>query len=496
LSFERSQYDVVLLYPPAEEIVEQYDEPDFPNIGIAYVGSYLERHGGITPALIDARLSRLSLEETVRKVVGLKPRLLGIGGMTHMVVTAAELAARIKRALPGVKIVLGGFHASCMPERSLEEFPAFDFVAVGESEMAFLELTRRVLAGEPCHELPGIWSRQNGGVARTGRGPIPPTLDELGAPGWHLFDPADMEKHCTTTPVMGIRGCPFNCNFCSRPYGRKVRKRTPRLIVDEIERDVHRFGATKIHFFDETFSVDRKHTVEVCRGLIDRGLNRHIRWTSTVHANTVNHELAQLMKESGCVHVGLGAESGDEEILGAMGKGVTRERIIQARRILKRAGITTMGFFILGHPDETRASIWRSIRFAAKLNPDVAAFGILVPYPGTETWDLATRGQGGYKKLSADWRDYNKQLGNAVELEKIGRREIELYQILGYLLVYLLNLRFRDLFRVGRENSVLALSILAKIVFPNKRRRSAARRDRSEARDRRKSSKGLGSWGD
>jgi len=172
-----------------------------------------------------------------------------------------------------------------------------------------------------------------------------------------------------------------------------------------------------------------------------------------------------------------------------MGKGVTRERIIQARRILKQARITTMGFFILGHPGETRASIWRSIRFAAKLNPDVAAFGILVPYPGTETWDLATRGQGGYRKLSADWRDYNKQLGNAVELEKIGRREIELYQMLGYLLVYLLNLRFRDLFRVGRENSVLALSILAKIVFPKKRRRSPARA-------RRKSSKGLGSWGD
>ena len=85
-------------------------------------------------------------------------------------------------------------------------------------------------------------------------------------------DPEHMNAYCTTLPVMGVRGCPFACNFCSRPYGRKVRKRTPARIVDEIARDVAEFGIGKLHFYDETFSVDHRHTEELCRDILSRGL--------------------------------------------------------------------------------------------------------------------------------------------------------------------------------------------------------------------------------
>jgi anaerobic magnesium-protoporphyrin IX monomethyl ester cyclase len=494
VSFAKTQYDVVLLYPPAEEILEIYDVPEFPNIGIAYVGAYLEAHGGVTPACIDARMSRLSLDETVERVVALRPRVLGIGAMTPMVLTAAEIAARVKQRLPGVRTVLGGFHASFLPERSLEEFAAFDHVAVGESEMAFCELVGRVLSGLACDDVPGIWSRSALGCIRNGRGAIPPTLDELGEPGWHLFDPDDMARYCTTLPVMGVRGCPFACNFCSRPYGRKVRKRTPARIVDEIARGVEAFGVHRVHFFDETFSVDGRHTEELCRDIVARGLE--VEWTCTVHANTVDLELARLMRSAGCTYVGFGIESGDPAILKSMGKGVDRARIERARGLLKQAGITTMGFFIFGHPNETRRSIWRTIRFAVRLNTDVAAIGILVPYPGTDTWELAIRGEGGYRKLSPDWRDYNKQLGNAVELAAVPRREIELYQILAYVLIYLCNGRFRDFFALARQHAALASSILIKILLPRRVQRGAAaifRNDGGRIRLRRK--RPAGTWG-
>jgi anaerobic magnesium-protoporphyrin IX monomethyl ester cyclase len=472
MAFPRAQYDIVLLYPPAEEILEIYDVPEFPNIGIGYVGAYLEAHGGVTPACIDARMSRLSLDETVERVVALEPKVLGLGAMTPMVLTAAEVARRVKERLPDVRTVLGGFHATFLPERTLEEFPSFDHVAVGESELSFCELVQRALAGEACEDIQGIWSRSVlGGVTRNGRGKIPPTLDELGAPGWHLFDRDDLREHCTTLPVMGVRGCPFACNFCSRPYGRKVRKRTPARIVDEIAHDVAEFGIGKLHFYDETFSVDHRHTEELCRDIIERGLD--LEWTCTVHANTVDLELARLMKRAGCSYVGYGVESGDPEILKAMGKGVDRDRIIRARRILREADITTMGFFIFGHPNETRRSIWETIRFAVQLNPDVAAIGILVPYPGTETWELATRGEGGYRKLSPDWRDYNKQLGNAVELEAVPRREIEIYQLLGYTLIFLLNGRFRDFFTLARQHFSLVVAVILKILLPARMRRTA-----------------------
>jgi anaerobic magnesium-protoporphyrin IX monomethyl ester cyclase len=494
MAFEREQYDVVLLYPPAEEILEIYDVPEFPNIGIAYVGAYLESHGGITPACIDARMSRLSIDATVERIVALEPKVLGIGAMTPMVLTAALVAARIKERLPDVRTILGGFHATFLPERSLEEFPEFDHVAVGESEVSFCEFIRRALAGEPCDDIPGIWSRAVVGVTRNGRGTIPPTLDELGAPGWHLFDRDDLSAYCNTLPVMGVRGCPFACNFCSRPYGRKVRKRTPALIADEIARDVAEFGVAKLHFYDETFSVDHRHTAELCRDILARGLS--LEWTCTVHANTVDLELARLMKRAGCSYVGYGVESGDPEILKAMGKGVDRDRIIRARRILGEAGITTMGFFIFGHPNETRGSIWQTIRFAVQLNPDVAAIGILVPYPGTETWELATRGKGGYQKLSPDWRDYNKQLGNAVELVAVPRREIEIYQLLGYTLIFLLNGRFRDFARLAQQHLSLVLAMVMKILLPARMRRRAAAVFRNDgARVRWGRRKAPGTWG-
>jgi anaerobic magnesium-protoporphyrin IX monomethyl ester cyclase len=494
MAFAQPQYDVVLLYPPAEEVLEIYDVPEFPNIGIAYVGAYLEAHVGLSPACIDARMSRLSLDETVERVVALEPKVLGIGAMTPMVLTAAEIAQRVKEQLPGVRIVLGGFHATFLPERSLEEFPAFDHIAVGESEVSFSELVRRVLGGEPCDDIPGIWSRATSGFTRNGRGTIPPTLDELGAPAWHLFDREDLGKYCTTLAVMGIRGCPFACNFCSRPYGRTVRKRTPARIVDEIEHNVAEFGIAKLHFYDETFSVDRRHTEELCRDIIDRSLE--LEWTCTVHANTVDPELAQQMKRAGCTYAGYGVESGDPTILKAMGKGVNRERIVRARRILREAGITTMGFFIFGHPNETRRSIWRTIRFAVQLNPDIASIGILVPYPGTETWELATRGEGGYRKLSPNWRDYNKQLGNAVELEAVSRREIEIYQLVGYTLIFLLNGRLRDLWTLARQHGSLLGAVVLKILLPRRMRRSASLIFRNDgARVRRRGQKASGTWG-
>src|SRR5213595_1529120 len=112
MAFLKDRYDVVLVYPPAEVILEIYDLPDFPAIGIAYVGNYLEQHAGIMPALIDARLSRFSVEETINQIVALQPRIVGISAMTSMIITADKVIRGVKERLPNVKAVLGGFHAT------------------------------------------------------------------------------------------------------------------------------------------------------------------------------------------------------------------------------------------------------------------------------------------------------------------------------------------------------------------------------------------------
>jgi radical SAM superfamily enzyme YgiQ (UPF0313 family) len=458
-------WEVVLVSPPAEVVHEEvYDRPHFPTTGIAYVGGWLEQHSGIRPLLIDGKLERLSVDQTVSRIVAARPRVVGLSAFTHMVVTAHRIAQRVRQQLPDVVLVLGGFHASSLPRRSLEEFPAFDYLVVGEGEMAFADLVSAIRAGERQPSTPGVWYRgRNGEIVEGGRGAIPPSLDELGFAAWHLYDQAAIQKYAGLLPIMASRGCPFSCNFCSRPYGHSVRLRSAKHVVDEIQRNVEVFGVHTFPFHDETFTVNRKHVVEICNEIIARGLK--LRWSATVHANTITVELVRLMKQAGCVEVGLGVESGDERIIAAMHKGVTKARIKAAADAFHQAGLEFVVFFIIGHPGETKRTVWHSIKFAAELNPKSAAFGIMVPYPGTGVWEMAVKGEGGYKKLSPNWEDYNKQVGNAVELEHLSRRQMELMQIAGYLYIYLINGRVRDLFRRVARHRLRVATILKKVAF-------------------------------
>src|SRR5262249_19041659 len=158
--------------------------------------------------LIDGRLSRYSLEETIDEIVKLQPKVVGISAMTSMILTADRVIRGVKERLPGVKAVLGGFHATFLPERTIEEFPSFDYLAVGESEMSFATLVERLLAGKDCHNIPGIWFNDGKKIVQSGRGSTPPTLDALGEPGWHLYDQEEMTKYVKSLPVMSQRGCP------------------------------------------------------------------------------------------------------------------------------------------------------------------------------------------------------------------------------------------------------------------------------------------------
>ena len=132
----------------------------------------------------------------------------------------------------------------------------------------------------------------------------------------------------------------------------------------------------------------------------------------------------------------MGVETGNDAIMKTMKKGVNKAKILDAADVLREVGLPFSSTFIIGHPNETMASIIDTMRFAHELNPTRPAFGIMVPYPGTLVYELATRGEGGYRKMSANWEDYNKHFGNAVELEGLPRRTLEIMKLFAYLFVY------------------------------------------------------------
>ena len=146
----------------------------------------------------------------------------------------------------------------------------------------------------------------------------------------------------------------------------------------------------------------------------------------------------------------------------------TLAQIEQAVAWAKQAGIRAGALFILGHPCETKATAWDTIRFASKLNPQVVAFGIMVPYPGTEIAEMARRGEGGYRLLSEDWSDFGKQFGNALELVNLSRRQLEWLQALGYLKVYWDNGRWRDLAKFSWRHRRAAWARAKKLLSPKR----------------------------
>ncbi|MEE9293449.1 MAG: radical SAM protein [Phycisphaerae bacterium] len=485
---------ILLVNPPAEVVRECYDTPDYPHIGIAYVAGYLQRHG-LNVAVLDAKLAKKTVKQTVDDIVEHRPRVLGLTAMTHMIATAAKVARAVQAVHPDTVVVLGGFHGSFLPERTLREFPAFDYIVVGEGEMAFLELVQTVLAGEDPSNVQGIASRVGSAVRTTnailvgghgvvrmadptsgdqpevrlnGRGRIPENLDDLGMPAWDLFPQAKMY------PIMSQRGCPFGCNFCSRPYGRTLRQRTPKHVVAELMRSVEQYGCRRVDFYDETFTVRKDYVVALCNAIIAEGLHRKLRFWSYVHANTIDLPTAKKMKQAGFAEVGFGVESGDPEIMRRMKKGVNRNDVFRAARVFREARLKFGAYFIIGHPHETVQTARRSIDLAARINPDSVAFGIMTPYPGTEVWEMAVRGEGGYKMLTMDWERFDKQIGSALELENLSRRQMERLQLQGYLTVYLRNFRFREMLEAIGTNRKRIAFILKKLIRPDRRTASSS----------------------
>ncbi len=251
------------------------------------------------------------------------------------------------------------------------------------------------------------------------------------------------------------------------PNGRKVRTRTPAKVLDELEW-LQSYADPKIIFFgDEEFSIVRKHTEELCRGMIERGLNRRIGWGCQTHIKSVDLELARLMKEANCTWAGFGIESGDDSVLKAIGKTTTTADIYRIMGIVKKAKLNMNAFFILGHPDETKETAKNTINFAVKINPTTPVFGIMVPYPGSRIYEMARKGEGGYILLTDDWNDFNKQFGNASALQNLTRKQVERLQFWGYLKVFLWNFRFLALAKFIWKYRVAGFALFKKLLGIN-----------------------------
>jgi anaerobic magnesium-protoporphyrin IX monomethyl ester cyclase len=383
------------------------EESPLPPLSLSYLASVLIREG-IEVRIVDFLVTRYHPRKLRRELEEYRPQLVGATCVTLNYPIARRMLKVCKDFDPHIFTVIGGPHVTFALEETLLQSPWIDAIVIGEGERTLIELARAVEEGKDIHHVRGIAFADGGAVVRTSPQARIEDLDQLPLPARELLPMARYRALGTTCTVITSRGCPYSCIFCSghRMFGPKVRFRSPGLVVDEIEKLQRDFGLAKINIVDDTFTLNHHHTRAVCEEMLRRNLT--IKWSAFARVDRISEDITQLMKRAGCEWVLFGVESGNEEILKTIRKGITLDEVQRGVKIAAEAGINVFNSFILGLPGESPDTAHRSLAFGDELYQKYGAkygFHMLAPLPGTELYEKAK--DYGIRVLTRDWARYN-----------------------------------------------------------------------------------------
>ena len=355
----------------------------FPPLGLGYIATYLKAHG-VSALVVDCTFA--AEEEVLERIRRSHPRIIGLQVMFSMKEKALEFARLLRNDCE--LLVAGGPLPTSNPEEFLS---CFDVVVIGEGEQTMLELVEAMQEGTDFASVPGIAFKKKDKVTFTSHRPFIEDLDSLPFPSRETFDNEAYKSYYlknfgySTTSVMTSRGCPFHCDFCSRPvFGNKFRWRKAASVADEVE-TVKELGYQRVWFADDCFTLNRKRLLSICDELVRRRVP--VGWECLSRVDTVDIAVAEKMKEAGCVRVFFGLESGNDSILKIMNKQATVKQAEDAVNVFKKAEVQTGAFFILGYPGENDRTVLDTVDFASSLPLDYLSFTFPYPIPGTPLFE-------------------------------------------------------------------------------------------------------------
>lgn len=385
-----------------------YPFEEFPRllVTLPYLAGAL-RAEGHEVEILDLLLARTTPEKIERRMAQFRPELVGITSVTLNHHIASFIAEVVRKCDERVPIVMGGPHVSFEIEGSFRDLPALDFIGIGEGEHAIVELARALEGRMDLRDVRGIALRDGERIVRTASRPLQNDLDRLAPPARELAPLARYLAFDAHASVVTSRGCPYSCIFCSAPAwtSRRVRYRSPERCVEEIE-ELARLGFSEITIEDDLFTLNRKHFLGICNALIED--NPGVRWNAFSRVDTITPEIVETMAHAGCQAICFGVESGNQEILDLAKKKSNLEKVREAMRITKEAGISALASFIIGLPGETEETLQKTVTFARQLREEFDAlygFHILAPFPGSEVRERAK--DFGLQILSNDWTRYD-----------------------------------------------------------------------------------------
>ncbi len=392
--------NVLLVNPNYNELI--YEHISHPNIilplSIAYIASACEKEG-IKVKILDANASGLSFKDTLSNILKSGSKYIGITGTAETMLIVYKLSKEIKKNSSKV-VILGGPYVSFAADKILSETRDIDIIVRGEGEITFpqiitcLETSKKYLL-----KIKGIsWIRNNKIYHNPDREFIR-NIDSIAFPAYHLLP---MEKYTpnsffynkmkkvSSIGMITSRGCSMKCYFCSSSYfWKKLRIRSLENIINEINFIVNKYNIKYIDFWDDYFTASKKRVEKFCQALINNNIK--IKWSCYSRVESLSEDLILLMREAGCCGIQIGIESGNINILESIKKNNDIKQIVKVIKAINKAGIKSMGFFMIGLIGENEKTIKDTVKLARISNLDFALFNIVMPYPGTKLYEISMK---------------------------------------------------------------------------------------------------------
>lgn len=423
----------------------------FPPFSLASCAAVI-REMGSEVRIIDCVAEGINLMGLKEQVKQYNPDLIILNTSTPTIVDDMEIIDNLKINNPKIRTGVIGIHPTSLPEEVFKMSKGLDYIIRGEPEMILKDLVLAINKKKSLSKIKGLSYRINGKIFHNPPREFIQDLDSLPFPAWDLLNINNYTLPFKEDPFLMVvpsRGCPHNCIFCNAKiyYGNKVRLRSPKRIVDEIEWAKNNFKVKNFHFWTESFTLNRNFALEISKEILKR--NVRINWTCNSRVDNVDLELLEFMKKAGCWMISFGIESGDQYILDNAKKGITLEESVNAVKLSKQVGLDVSIQCIIGLPGETKKTALKTITFAKSLNADYAQFYCAVPFPGSDFYYLAKKNKW---LTNIDWAKF-EQDQSVLNLGNLKAQDIMKLRKMAYISYYTSPRKIYHVFLKFKHNS-------------------------------------------
>jgi anaerobic magnesium-protoporphyrin IX monomethyl ester cyclase len=404
---------LLLISPPAFTFKAPRDVNPLPPMGLGYLASVAEGLGTevrildclvrgwsceeeVNDQLVRVGLSERDIEDHIRDF---NPDMVGINcQFSRQYKIYHSLFALVKRVRPDIITIAGGPHTTVCPEEVLGD-PHCDLIISGEAEESFKDLIVALNTDKSTDSIDGLGWKSQGQLHVNPRQNLITDLDSITFPAYHLMDldryfglsESHGPRHKRRfAPIITSRGCPAQCAFCSahRVWGRRYRVRSVDNVLKEMRLLKDVYGIEEIMFEDDNVTANPKRAKELFRRMIEEKFNFAWDTPNGVGVWSMDTEMIDLMKESGCVNLNFPVESGSQDVLSdIIKKPLKLAKVKELMGYCKKIGLSTGMFLVVGMPGEKIDDMWKSFRFAADCGCYSPHISVATPYPGSELFD-------------------------------------------------------------------------------------------------------------